>query len=93
MVVMPKFVIERDMPGAGSLPAADLRGAVQKSCTALRAMGPQIQWLESFVTQDKVYCVYVAESERAIREHAKAAGLPANRVSEVKRVIDPTTAE
>ena len=90
---MPKFVIERDMPGAGGLPDAELRGAVQNSCDVLRAMGPQIQWLESYVTQDKVYCVYVAESEQAIREHAKAAGLPANRISKVKRVIDPAFAE
>ncbi|HKW78676.1 MAG TPA: DUF4242 domain-containing protein [Candidatus Limnocylindria bacterium] len=90
---MPKFVIERDMPGAGGLPAAEFRGAVQRSCTVLRKMGPDIQWLESFVTQDKVYCVYIAASAHAIREHAEAAGLPATRISEVKRVIDPTLAE
>ena len=90
---MPKYVIEREMPGVGEMPPRDLRGAAQKSCTVLSSMGPRIQWLESFVTQDKLYCVYIAESERAVLEHARTAGFPANRVSKVERIIDPTTAE
>ena len=90
---MPRFVIERDIPGAGNLTPAELHGISQKSCNVLRGMGPQIQWVESYVTQDKVYCVYIAPDEAAVREHAKQGGFPANRVSEVKSVIDPTTAE
>jgi hypothetical protein len=90
---MPRFVIERDIPGAGNLTPAELHGISQKSCGVLRGMGPQIQWVESYVTQDKVYCVYIAPDEAAVREHAKQGGFPANRVSEVKSVIDPTTAE
>ena len=90
---MPKFVIERDIPGAGSLSTADLHAISQKSCGVLSAMGPQIQWVESFVTQDKIYCVYIAPDEAQVREHARRGGFPATRVSEVKRVIDPTTAE
>ena len=90
---MPKFVIEREIPGAGSLSQADLRAISQKSCGVLTAMGPQIQWVESFVTDDKIYCVYMAPSEEAVREHARQGGFPANRVSRVRAMIDPTTAE
>jgi hypothetical protein len=90
---VPKYVIEREIPGAGKLTANELKAISQKSCAVLRQMGPQIQWLESFVTDDKVYCIYVAPDVEAIRQHAKLGGFPANRVSEVKRVIDPTTAE
>jgi Protein of unknown function (DUF4242) len=90
---MPKFVIEREVPGAGKLSPAEVQALSQKSCGVLREMGPQIQWLESFVTADKIYCVYIAPSEAAVHEHAKKGGFPANRVSEVKRIIDPTTAE
>jgi len=90
---MPKYVIERDLPGAGSLSAADLHGIAQKSCGVLSAMGPQIQWVESYVTQDKIYCIYIAPNEELVREHASRGGFPANRVSEIKRMIDPTTAE
>ena len=90
---MPKFVIERDIPGAGSLSTADLHAIAQKSCGVLSAMGPQIQWVESFVTPDKVYCIYIAPDEASVREHAKRGGFPATQVSEVKGRIDPTTAE
>jgi hypothetical protein len=90
---MPKYVIEREIPGAGKLTANELKAISQKSCAVLRQMGPQIQWLESFVTDDKVYCVYVAPDVEAVRQHAQQGGFPANRISEVKRVIDPTTAE
>ena len=90
---MPKYIIERDIPNAGALSAADLQGISQKSCGILRAMGPSIQWLQSYVTGDKVYCVYIAPNEDAIREHAQQGGFPANRISEVKTIIDPTTAE
>ena len=90
---MPKFVIERDIPGAGNLSAQELKGISQKSCTVLGGMGPQIQWLQSYVTGDKVYCVYIAPNEAMVREHARQGGFPANRVSEVKSIIDPTTAE
>ncbi len=90
---MPKFLIEREIPGAGDLKPEELQAISQKSCGVLRDMGPQIQWVESFVTGDKVYCVYVAPDEAAVREHATRGGFPANRVSEIKRVIDPTTAE
>ncbi|MDL2716377.1 MAG: DUF4242 domain-containing protein [Acidobacteriota bacterium] len=90
---MPKYVIEREIPGAGSLSAADLQGIAQKSCSVLSAMGPQIQWVESYVTPDKIYCVYIAPNEELVREHASRGGFPANRVSEIKRMIDPTTAE
>lgn len=89
---MPKFVIERDIPGAGKLSAADLQAVSQKSCGVLRSMGPQIQWVHSYVTDDKIYCVYVAETEAQVREHAAQGGFPANRVSEVRAIIDPTTA-
>jgi hypothetical protein len=90
---MPKYVIERDIPGAGNLSAQELKGISQKSCTVLGGMGPQIQWLQSYVTGDKVYCVYIAPNEAMVREHARQGGFPANRVSEVKSIIDPTTAE
>lgn len=90
---MPKYVIERELPGAGDLSAAELKGISQKSCGVLSEMGPQIQWLHSYVTEDKIYCVYIAENEELVREHAKQGGFPANRVSEVAAIIDPTTAE
>jgi hypothetical protein len=90
---MPKYVIEREIPGAGKLTLNELRAISQKSCAVLRQMGPQIQWLESFVTDDKLYCVYLAPSAEAVRQHADLGGFPANRIAEVKRVIDPTTAE
>jgi hypothetical protein len=90
---MPKYVIEREIPGAGNLSANELKAISQKSCGVLRQMGPQIQWVESFVTGDKVYCIYVAPDVEAVRRHAELGGFPANRISEVKRVIDPTTAE
>jgi len=90
---MPKYVIEREIPGAGKLTAEQLRGVSQKSCQVLNTLGPQIQWVESFVTEDKIYCVYIAPDEATVREHAKQGGFPANRVSEVRTMIDPTTAE
>jgi hypothetical protein len=90
---MPKYVIERDIPGAGKLTAEQLNGISQKSCSVLKALGPQIQWVESYVTDDKIYCVYIAPNEAMVREHAKQGGFPANRVSEIRRMIDPTTAE
>jgi hypothetical protein len=90
---MPKFVIERELPGAGKLSASDLRGVSQKSCGVLSKMGPSIQWVESYVTDDKIYCVYVAPDEAAIRKHAQDGGFPANRISQIRRMIDPTTAE
>ena len=90
---MPKYLIEREITGAGKLTPEDLRGISQKSCGVLRSLGPQIQWLESYVTDDKVYCVYIAPDEATVREHARLGGFPANRVSEIKGMIDPTTAE
>lgn len=90
---MPKYVIEREIPGAGKLTAQQLNAISQKSCSVLKGLGPQIQWLESYVTDDKIYCVYIAPNEAMVREHAKQGGFPANRVSEVRRMIDPTTAE
>ena len=90
---MPKYVIEREIPGAGKLTRDELHGISQKSCGVLRKLGPQIQWVESFVTPDKIYCVYIAPDENAIREHARQGGFPANRISEVKTMIDPTTSE
>jgi hypothetical protein len=90
---MPKFVIERDIPGAGKLSPADLTAISQKSCGVLNKLGPQIQWLQSYVTDDKVYCVYIAPNAELVAEHAKQGGFPANRISEVREVIDPTTAE
>ena len=90
---MPKYVIEREIPGAGQLSPQDLKGISQTSCGVLGKLGPQIQWVESFVTGDKVYCVYIAPNEELVREHARQGGFPANRVSEVMARIDPTTAE
>ena len=90
---MPKFVIEREITGAGELPKNELQAISQKSCGVLREMGPQIQWVQSYVTDDKIYCVYIAPDEAAVREHAKKGGFPANKVSRVRTMIDPTTAE
>lgn len=90
---MPKFVIEREIPGAGALTAEQLQGISQKSCGVLRNLGPQIQWLQSYVTGDKIYCIYIAPDEETVREHAKQGGFPANSVARVMQVIDPTTAE
>ena len=90
---MPKYVIEREMPGAGALSAAQLQGASQNSCCVLKELGPQIQWVESYVTDDKIYCIYIAPNKQLIEEHAKRGGFPANRISEVRAKIDPTTAE
>ena len=90
---MPRYVIEREIPGAGKLTAAELQGISQKSCGVLQGMGPKIQWVESFVTDDKVYCDYIAPNEAAVREHAQKGGFPANKVSQVRNVISPTTAE
>jgi len=90
---MPKYIIERDMPGVGQLSPAQLKGAATQSCSVLVKLGPQIQWVESFVTGDKIYCVYIAPNEEMIREHARQGGFPANKISEVKATIDPTTAE
>ena len=90
---MPKYIIERDIPGAGQLSSSDLQGIAQKSCGILKEMGPQIQWVESYVTDDKVYCTYIAPNEEAIRQHAQQGGFPANKICEVKTVIDPTTSE
>jgi hypothetical protein len=92
-MTMPKFVIEREIPGAGDLSAQDLQAISQKSCGVLSNMGPQIQWVQSYVTGDKIYCVYIAPTEEMVREHAEQGGFPANRISEIKSVIDPTTAE
>ena len=90
---MPQFVIEREMPGVGAFGSDDLKGASQKSCSVLRELGPEIQWVQSYVTDDKIYCIYRAPSEDLIRQHAQKAGFPANRISEVRATIDPTTAE
>jgi Protein of unknown function (DUF4242) len=90
---MPRFIIEREIPGAGNLTPSDLQAVSQKSCAVLRELGPQIQWVRSFVTQDKIYCEYLAPDEKLVREHARQGGFPANSVARVIRVIDPTTAE
>ena len=90
---MPQFVIEREMPGVGELTPQDLKMASQTSCSVLNDLGPQIQWVHSYVTDDKIYCVYRAPSEDMIREHAERGGLPANRISQIRTTIDPTTAE
>ena len=90
---MPKYVIEREIPGAGNLSGQELQAISQKSCGVLNQMGPQIQWVQSYVTGDKVYCIYIAPNEEMIREHAEQGGFPADRISEIKTVIDPTTAE
>lgn len=90
---MPKYLIEREIPGAAKLSLKELRGISKKSCGVLNQMGPQIQWVQSYVTDDKVYCVYIASNEELIREHARQGGFPVNRIAEVKSMIDPTTAE
>jgi hypothetical protein len=91
--LMPKYVIEREIPNAGKLSPQDLQAISQKSCGVLQKLGPQVQWVESFVTDDKVYCIYIAPNEESIREHARQGGFPANRISAVRSVIGPTTAE
>jgi hypothetical protein len=91
--VMPKFVIEREIVGAGKLPKQELEAISQKSCGVLQSMGPQIQWVQSFVTDDKIYCLYIAPDEAAVRAHAQKGGFPANKISRVRTMIDPTTAE
>jgi len=90
---MPKFVIEREIPGAGKLSPQELQSISQKSCGILKSMGPEIQWVQSYVTDDKIYCVYIAPHEELLREHARQGGFPANKVSRIRLVIDPTTAE
>ena len=90
---MPKYVIERELPGAGSLSAEELQGISQTSCNVLGDLGPQIQWVESQVTDDKIYCTYIAPNQDMIRDHAERGGFPANKISEVRSTIDPTTAE
>jgi Nickel responsive protein SCO4226-like len=90
---MPKYVIEREMPMAGTLSEAELQGASQQSCRVLEEMGPQIQWVQSFVTGDKIYCIYIAPDEETVRRHAANSGFPANQVNQVAAIIDPTTAE
>ena len=90
---MPKFVIEREIPGAGSMSVQQVQAVAEKSCSVLRNLGPQIQWLHSYVTENKIYCVYIAPNDEMVREHARQGGFPANSVSQVKRIIDPTTAE
>lgn len=89
---MPRFVIERSVPGAGKMSAGDLQGLSQKSCGVLREMGPRVQWQQSYVTEDKIYCVYIADSEQDVREHARLGGFPADSVAQVHAVIDPATA-
>jgi hypothetical protein len=90
---MPKYVIEREVPGAGNLSREQLKGVARKSCDVLLKMGPEVQWVHSYVTNDKIYCVYIASNEQLVREHAQKGGFPANRISEVKEIIDPATAE
>jgi hypothetical protein len=90
---MPQFVIEREMPGVGQLEAGDLKSASQTSCSVLRELGPEIQWVHSYVTDNKIYCIYRAPSEDLVREHARRGGFPANKISQVRSTIDPTTAE
>ena len=90
---MPKFVIEREIPGIGKLSQQEVQAISQQSCGVLRGMGPQIQWVESYLTDDKIYCVYIAPNEELVREHARQGGFPANRVSLVRAIIDPTSAE
>ena len=90
---MPKYVIEREIPEAGKLSEEELQSISQKSCDVLRELGPKIQWVQSYVTDDKIYCVYIAPDENTIQTHAEKGGFPANRISEVRAVIDPTTAE
>jgi hypothetical protein len=91
--IMPKFVIERELVGAGKLPKQELQAISQKSCSVLQNMGPKIQWIQSYVTDDKIYCVYIAPDEEAVKMHAQKGGFPANSIARVRSVIDPTTAE
>ncbi len=90
---MPKYVIERELPGAGKLSMPEVQAIAQKSCSVLNKLGPRIQWVHSYVTDDKIYCIYVAPNEEMVREHAKQGGFPANKISAVRRMMDPTTAE
>jgi hypothetical protein len=90
---MPKYVIERELPGAGNLSDQEIKGVSQKSCQVLNNMGPQIQWVESYVTDDKIYCIYISPNKEMIEQHAKEGGFPANKISKVKRIINPTSAE
>jgi len=90
---MPKYVIEREINGAGDLTSQDLTGISQKSCSVLQELGPKIQWVQSYVTQDKIYCIYIAPDKKTILDHAEKGGFPANSISEIKQTIDPTTAE
>jgi hypothetical protein len=90
---MPKFLIEREIPGASGMSQQQLQAVSEKSCSVLRNLGPEIQWVHSYVTGDKIYCVYIAPNEQMVREHARLGGFPANRISEIKSIIDPTTAE
>ena len=90
---MPKYVIERELPGAGKIPPQDLQALSQKSCSVLKGLGPQIQWVQSYVTDDKIYCIYIAPNKEMVMEHAKQGGFPANSVNQVRTMIDPTTAE
>lgn len=90
---MPKYVIERELPGAGKLTDEQIQGISQKSCQVLDRLGPQIQWVESYVTDDKIYCIYISPNKEMIEKHAAEGGFPANKISEIKRVIDPTSAE
>lgn len=90
---MPKYIIERDIPRAGALTPAELQAVAQKSCCILHDMGPRIQWLHSYVTADKIYCIYIADNEDAIREHAEQGGFPANRIERITTIIDPTTGD
>lgn len=90
---MPRYVIERDIPNAGKLSPQELQAISQKSCGILHKLGPQVQWVESFVTDDKIYCIYIAPNEEMVLEHARQGGFPANQVSEIKHIIDPTSAE
>jgi hypothetical protein len=90
---MPKFVIEREIPGAGELSPQELQGVSQKSCSVLRELGPQIQWVQSYVTDEKIYCIYISPDEETIRKHTQMGGFPANRISQIRSIIDPTTSE
>ena len=90
---MPKYVIERDIPAAGNMSVDDLQGAAQKSCAELQNLGTDIQWVHSYVTQDKIYCIYIAENEKLIEKHSEDSGFPANSIAEIKAIIDPTTSE
>ena len=90
---MPKYVVERQVPNAGTLSDAEIQAISQKSCGVLRNLGPQIQWVHSYVTEDRIYCIYIAPNEEMVRQHAEQGGFPANRIMEVRRIIDPTSAE